>query len=435
MSSNTGNPTTPMPLTCGIDFGTSNSLAAVAGPNGITLCEVDPANADPHVLPSLLYFSRYGWERVGRAATHAYQTDPDGRFIRALKSALPEYTPEDRFKMFQKSYTLPGLLRKVFERLRERLEAQFGGPIRHATIGRPVRFSPDPNVDVRTEEMLREAATAAGFSSVRFLPEPEAATRYFFHSEGTRDNATVLVFDFGGGTLDLCVARWREGRYQVLATAGASIGGTLLDRILFEKKLLKHLGHGQKWGRGLDLPHALFNRLINPDANWRYSDAEYAYEARQILDASIAWGSASRQLQAFHEVVTRRLGPDLFGAIETAKVELSEVEETEIRYHSGKVEIAEPLSRQDLRVLFREQLQAIRDLIHTALRSAGLEPQQVDRVILAGGSSGLVCTQELLRELFGAERVPLRQDLFTSIAAGLALNAAGLDEVGRDIAY
>lgn len=414
-----------MKLSCGIDFGTSNSLAAVAGPDGVKLCAVDPVNSDPHVLPSLLYFSRYGWERVGRGATHAYQQDPDGRFVRALKSALPEYQPEDRFRMFQKSYTLPGLLQLVFERIRERLEAMTGGRIEHATIGRPVRFSPDPEIDARTEGMVREAASAAGFPSIRFLSEPEAATRYYFDGSLQSQDATVLVFDFGGGTLDLCLARWSAGSYRVLATSGRHIGGTLLDRILFESKLLKHLGHGQKWGRGLDLPNALFNRLINPDANWRYSDSEYAFEARQILSSSIAWGSVSRQLQAFHEVVSRRLGADLFSAIEAAKVALTDTEETEIRFQSGGVDITEPLSRADLRVLFKEQLDAIRGLILSTLEGAGVAPAGVDRVILAGGSSGLVCTHELLREMFGDERVPLRQDLFTSIASGLALDAAG----------
>jgi len=412
-----------MSITCGIDFGTSNSLAAVAGPDGIQLCAVDPLNSDPHVLPSLLYFSVYGWERVGREATHAYQKDPDGRFVRALKSALPEYQPEDRFRMFQRSFTLPGLLQLVFERIRERLEVMTGGTITHATIGRPVRFSPDPEVDLRTEGMVRSAASAAGFPSIRFLSEPEAATRYYFNG-ADQDDATVLVFDFGGGTLDLCLARWRAGSYRVLATSGRHIGGTLLDRILFEGKLLKHLGHGQKWGRGLDLPNALFNRLVNPDANWRYSESEYAFEARQILSSSIAWGSVSKQLQAFYEVVSRRLGPDLFAAIEAAKVELTDTEQTDIRFQSGGVDITEPLSRADLRVLFKEQLDAIRHLILSTLQDAGVTPAGVDRVILAGGSSGLVCTQELLREVFGSERVPLRQDLFTSIASGLALDAA-----------
>jgi hypothetical chaperone protein len=387
---------------------------------------VDPVNSDPSVLPSLLYFSRYGWDRVGRAATQAYQADPDGRFVRALKSALPEYTPDDRFRMFQKNFTLPDLLRLVLERIRERLEETTGAIVSHATIGRPVRFSRDPSVDRRTEEMLRTAATDAGFPSVRFLSEPEAATRYYFSGEQSTQAATVLVFDFGGGTLDLCLARWAGVSYSVLGTSGVHIGGTLLDRILFEKKLLKHLGKGQRWGRGLELPNALFNRLVNPDASWRVTESEYTHEVRRILDASIAWSSASRQLGMLHEVATRRLGPDLFGAIEGAKLRLSESAETEIQFRSGGVELSEPLNREELWELFDEQLETIRTLILDTLAKAGMRPEDVDRVLLAGGSSALVCIQELLGQIFGPERVPLRQDLFTSIVSGLALDAAGI---------
>lgn len=411
-------------ISCGIDFGTSNSLAAVAGPQGVTLCDVDPVNSDPQVLPSLLYFSRYGWRRVGRAATRAYQEDPDGRFVRALKSALPEYTAEDRFRMFQESYNLPELLQLVFERIQERLQTLVGAPVRQATVGRPVRFSPDPEIDRRTEEMLRAAAHGAGFTSIRFLSEPEAATRYFFARDQSAEAATVLVFDFGGGTLDLCLARWERGQYEVLATSGVHIGGTLLDRILFEQKLLKHLGKGQTWGRGLELPVSLFNRLVNPDAAWRVTETEYSREVRQILHASNAWGSASLQLKALYEVVSRRMGPSLFSAIEQAKVRLSDAPQTEIRFQVGDLTIAEPLTRAELWDLFAEQLTAIRGLIAQTLAKAGHGPQDVDRVILAGGSSGLVCIQELLSQIFGSERVPLRQDLFTSIVSGLALDAA-----------
>jgi hypothetical chaperone protein len=354
----------------------------------------------------------------------AYQHDPDGRFIRALKSALPEYTAHDVFRMFREPYSLPELLGLVFSRIRERLEQAFGAPVEHATIGRPVRFSPDPRIDARTEEMLRTAAEGAGFRSIRFLSEPEAATRFYLSGEQARSERTVLIFDFGGGTLDLCVAESSSTGYRVLSTAGAHIGGTGLDRILFEQKLLPHLGKGQKWGRGLDLPVALFNRLVNPDANWRIEEQEYAREVRSILNATLARGSAARGLQALHSVVARRLGPDLFAAIEAAKVRLSDQESTEIRFQRDDVDIVEPLSREDLRTLFREPLDEIRKLIATALDSADRTARDIDRVLLAGGSSALVCTQELLRDLFGEDRVPLRQDLFTSIVSGLALEAA-----------
>ena len=411
-------------LACGIDFGTSNSLAATAGPEGISICEVDPVNSDAFLLPSLLYFSRYGWNRVGRAATHAYQADPDGRFIRSLKSALPEHTPEESFRAFKEHFTLPELLGFFFGRVKESLEVSQGKPVTRATVGRPVRFSADPIVDRRAEKMLRAAANTAGFTNVRFLSEPEAATRFYHAGGGVAPESTVLVFDFGGGTLDLCLARFGRGGYKVLGTAGAHIGGTLLDRILFEEKLLPHLGLGVKWGRGLDLPVHIFNRLLNPDANWRITDADYASEVRHLLNATVARGAAASSLRLFHTVAQRRLGPDLFAAIEAAKVRLSSVDATEIRFETEGVSIVEPLTRSDLRVLFSEPLNAIRQLITECLEAARRTPADVDRVLLAGGSSGLICTQELLRELFGEERVPVRQDLFTSIVSGLALDAA-----------
>lgn len=413
-----------MSVSCGIDFGTSNSLAAVAGPEGVRVCRVDPENGDPHLLPSLLYFSRYGWNRVGRAATAAYQEDPDGRFIRALKASLPEHSPEEAFRIFRQPYTLPDLLQLVFARLKERVEGETGSPVEHATVGRPVHFSCDPGIDHQAQDMLQTAALAAGFRSIRFLTEPEAATRYYFHGQPDQD-ATVLVFDFGGGTLDLCLARMRAGRYEVLNTSGISLGGTVLDRILFESKILEHLGHGQKWGRGLDLPNAVFNRLVNPDANWKITEHEYTVEVRQLLHATTGLGKQATGLQQFYRVVAGRLGPDLFAAIETAKQQLSDREETEIRFAAEGVDIREPLTRSELWELFAEPLEQIRTLLRSTLTEAGYAPRDVDRVVLAGGSSALVCTQELLREVFGPERVPLRQDLFTSIASGLALDARG----------
>lgn len=409
---------------CGIDFGTSNTLAAVARNGEVTVCELDPVHADPQLLPTLLYFSRRGWHRVGQGAVAAYQDDPDGRFVRALKSALPEYTPEETFRFFKETYNLPSLLQLVFERVRAQVETAVGVPVHRATVGRPVRFSPDPAVDARTQEMLHTAANAAGFTEVRFLAEPEAATRYHFSQERELPAATVLVFDFGGGTLDLCLARFGPDGYRVLGTAGAHIGGTRLDRLLFEGKLLKHLGQGQKWGRGLELPYYLFNRLVNPDANWRISDTDYTTEVRRILDATAASGASAVKLRTFHTVVSRRLGADLFAAIEAAKIRLSSVPATEIRFEAPGVRLAEPLTRPELWTLFAEPLAEIRALIAGVLDQAGIAPEQVDRVLLAGGSSALVCIQELLRERFGEERVPLRQDLFTSIVRGLALDAA-----------
>ncbi len=412
-------------LSAGIDFGTSNSLAAVCDGNRVELCPLDPHNSDPHLLPSLLYFSRYGWKRIGRQAVSASHTDLDGRFIRSLKASLPECTPEDRFRIIQTLYTLPQLVGLVFERIAERIVERWGALPARVTIGRPVRFSVNPDVDAACQGMLHEAAERGGFRGISFLTEPEAAARYHFSLGGFEDVRHAMVFDFGGGTLDLSVARVSpDGSHRILSTAGAAIGGSLLDRIIFEGKLLHHLGSGRKWGQNRDLPHSLFNRLINPDENWRISDSEYAREISEIVRASVACRTESRELRQLQEVVSRRLGPSLFQSVEASKLELSRVAETEIAFDADRVRIREKMDRGDLFSLLTPQMDEIRVLIQQVLDRAGIERGEINRVLLAGGSSGLLCTQELLQELFGSERVPMRQDLFTSIASGLALHSA-----------
>src|SRR5262249_49463098 len=155
---------------------------------------------------------------------------------------------------------------------------------------------------------------------------------------------------------------------------------------------------GQKWGPGLDLPHSIFNRLVNPDANWRGSEHEYAGSIRAPLRASAADRADSPEPRQVPTVLSPRPGPGPFPRIEAAKVRLSELEATEIRYEAEGVRIVEPLARAELWELFRDEFAAIRALIDQTLAAGGRRAAEVDRVLLAGGSSALVCAQELLRE-------------------------------------
>jgi hypothetical chaperone protein len=237
---------------------------------------------------------------------------------------------------------------------------------------------------------------------------------------------TALVFDFGGGTLDLCLARCdRDRACDILATSGVRIGGTTLDRRLFEEKVLDHLGRGTRWGTGLDLPNALLHRLVNPDETWRLTDAEHARLALHVLNATRAAGRRRPELEALQAVTASRKGPEIFRAIESAKIALSDLPQTTIRYEFGPLHLKEPLDRPGTRDLFAHELEEIDRLIAGTLAGAEVRPADVDVVLLAGGSSNLHCVQELLRDRFRPERVPVRDDLFTSVARGLAIAAAG----------
>lgn len=416
----------------GIDFGTSNSLIATATKGGRVLVHLaDPENHLPELLPSLLFFHRHGRIALGCRAWmehRALELEADGRFIRALKSALPEFAPGEAVRIFGRRYELPALAALLIGRLKEAAEAELGRPIRRAVLGRPVRFGATPQEDARAQEALREAAVLAGLveSELRFMPEPEAVIRYFFAVEGrTLPRVTALVFDFGGGTLDLCLARCERDRScEILATTGVRIGGTTLDRRLFEEKVLDHLGRGCRWGPGLELPNALLHRLVNPDETWRLSEAEHARLALHVLNATRAAGHRRPELEALQAVTAGRKGPEIFRAIESAKIALSDTPEAAIRYAFGPLQLEEPLDRPGTRELFAHELEEIDRLIAATLDGAGLRSDDVDVVLLAGGSSNLHAAQELLRDRFGPTRVPIRDDLFTSVARGLAIAAA-----------
>jgi hypothetical chaperone protein len=423
---------------CGIDFGTSNSLFTYS-PDGrsVDVIPVDPQNWVPELLPSLLHFNRYGQHRTGREAFFEFRRHPEefeSRMIRSLKSALVEMGPDDPVKVFGRSYTMSELCSLLIRRLKEEGERHTGRAFTGAVIGRPVRFSDHPVLDAQAEESVRRGAILAGFDpeQISFLPEPEAVIRLFGAQGGASvrskrqggPDLTALVFDFGGGTLDLCLARAESGRFEVLANRGVRIGGTTLDRRIFEEKLLPRLGQGQKWGQGLELPVFILNRLVNPDESWRIPDVVHARSTRTIVNAAAAAGRRSPELQALATVASARQGPELFAAIEQAKIELSEREETTIEYRFRDVHLSEPLSRADVERIFADELKQIDTVIHDTLAAGALAPAHVDAVLLAGGSSNLVAIQERLARLFGPARVERRSDTFTSVAQGLAVAAA-----------
>lgn len=416
-------------VSVGIDFGTSNSLVAVAtGEGRARVLAADPVNAVPELLPSLLFFGIRGKASVGRQAWLDHLAVPDeseGRFIRALKSALPEYAAGEGVRIFGKRYEISDLAALVLARLRATAEEELGEPVTGAVFGRPVKFGETPAADARAEATLREAAAKAGFDpeQISLLTEPEAVMRVFFARERLAwKDATALVFDFGGGTLDLCLARCGVDRpSQVLGVSGVRVGGTTLDRILFEEKLLPHFGKGQHWGAGLELPTFLLQRLVNPDESWRLTDAQHAQTARHVLNASRAAGRHTSQLAALATVSTARKGPEIFAAIEQAKCALSLDDLSAIRYAYQNVAINEPLARAELMTLFHDDLTRIERAILDLLAEHDMQAHDVDVVLLAGGSSNLIAAQELLREMFGAGRLPLRDDLFTSVVQGLAV--------------
>ena len=210
----------------GIDFGTTNSSVAHFDGTQLHPIRLDPANAEnPYVLPSLLYIDRDYQVRVGTAAAEEYLaretgrriiwerrelgaiemivaggggpirymhevnvvTDigMNGRLLQSIKTALRDPTYEGT-TIFDRYYTLDELIALILAAMKASAEAQLGEPCESVVLGRPVRFSDDPAISERAEEILYRAARFAGFREITFALEPIAVAHLYHRSTPQR---------------------------------------------------------------------------------------------------------------------------------------------------------------------------------------------------------------------------------------------------------
>src|SRR3990170_1326458 len=229
-------------LSIGIDFGTSNSSVAAFDGNAVRLLPLDPHARDPHVMRSLLYITRAGEVVVGQRALDLYTEQNTGREVKLerryigevkmtfsdmtvvkdafalvdvnepgrLFQSLKRFLPVTSFKktsVFGREYRLEELVATLAREMLRAAEAALGQPVRSLVVGRPVRFSEDAHKDEAARRRLEEAWSLAGLDRVRFLEEPVAAAHHYASEAALSPGATFLVFDFGGGTLDITVGR------------------------------------------------------------------------------------------------------------------------------------------------------------------------------------------------------------------------------------
>jgi len=440
----------------GIDFGTSNTVvtARAGGPAAVAPAEGAAADGTARpggpggaasaaaarvldlgeggVLPSLLYFERDRRPSIGAEAMADYAAALSGsrgqanllsrfRFFQAIKLALkdPYFEGTRIFGDYVRVEALAALfLRETKRRADEALAAEglaAGGSL---VLGRPVRLSEDPAEDARLEGRFREAALLAGFASVDFVYEPVAASVDAL--DGGRGRGTVLVFDFGGGTLDISVARGGERGVEILSSAGMDLGGYLLNEDLARARIVGHFGAGGKWrtmtGRWLEMPAWITNQVASfyalPLADLqrtRTTVKELVYDARR---------EDKDKLRGLVEFLDRNLAFELFARIDSAKIELSGAEKSVIAYAVPPyIEFEERVARADFEALAAPRVEAARLLVLEALAKAGVEAGKVDRVVRVGGSSRVPAFVRMLERLF-----PSRVEegaVFTSIASGL----------------
>lgn len=412
----------------GIDFGTTNSVVALMGADGVVTTARFPAGVEAQdVFRSVLCFwnddARSGGRlrhAAGPAGIEAYVDDPlDTRLIMSMKTYLAQRSFTET-RIYGRPFTLPQLIGTFLRALAEQAGLDLTGA--RIVAGRPVRFAGELADDALGEQRLREGYAAAGMAEVDTALEPEAAGYRFART--LTAPATVLIGDFGGGTSDFSVLRFAPGaRVAALGHAGIGIAGDTFDYRIIDNVISPVLGKGDTYrimGKDLPVPPEYFSAF----ARWhRLSLMKTPKTLRDI--AEVARTSAHpERLHGLLTMIEEELGYRLYQTVSGVKAALSREEATTLSFRHAGLVIERQVTRADFEQWIADDVARIAATIDRALAEAGVSEDSVDHVFLTGGTSFVPVVRGLFTERFGAGKVTTGGE-FVSVAEGLAL-------IGRD---
>ena len=327
----------------GIDLGTTNSVVSVLeGGDPVVIANSEGSRT----TPSVVAFAKDGEVLVGEVAKRQAITNPE-RTIRSVKRHMGTGWKID---IDSKDYTSQEISARTLMKLKRDAEAYLGESVTQAVITVPAYF------DDAQRTATQEAGTIAGLEVLRIINEPTAAALAYGLDKGDEDQ-TILVFDLGGGTVDVSVLEIGDGVFEVRSTHGdTSLGGD-------------------------DWDDAVIDWLVTSFKN----------------DHGVDLGADSMAGQRLKE------------AAEKAKIELSQVQQTQINLpfitatDAGPLHLDFQLSRSKFEELTADLLQRTRTPFEQAIKDAGLTKGEIDHVILVGGSTRMPAVAELVQEFTGKE--------------------------------
>jgi molecular chaperone DnaK len=362
-----------MPKAVGIDLGTTNSVVAVleAGDSVVI-----PNAEGSRTTPSVVAFAKNGEVLVGEVAKRQAITNPD-RTIRSVKRHMGT---DWKIDIDGKGYTSQEISARTLQKLKRDAESYLGDTVNQAVITVPAYF------DDAQRTATKEAGQIAGLEVLRIINEPTAAALAYGLDKEASAEQTVLVFDLGGGTFDVSILEIGDGVFEVKATHGdTQLGGDDWDQ-----RVIDWLVNQFKSAHGVDL------------------------------------SSDNMALQRLKE------------AAEKAKIELSQVQQTQINLpfitatNEGPLHLDEQLSRAKFQELTADLLERVKGPFEYAIKDAGLTKEQIDHVILVGGSTRMPAVQDVVRDLTGKEaHKGVNPD--EVVAVGAAIQAGVLKGEVKDV--
>lgn len=427
----------------GIDFGTTNTVTALAGDDGNARLVSFPHDNEPVVaFRSALSFHappedpRDRVVEAGPWAIDAYVEEPlETRFIQSFKTyaASPLFVHTN---VLGRWFRFEDLLSAFLVRMR-----QHGGPDmadlpKRLIVGRPVNFAgqqPDPTLALSRYET---AFRRLGFEEIRYAYEPVAAA--FFFARQLATDATVMVADFGGGTSDFSIVRFRrergEIRSEALANAGVAVAGDAFDYRIIDHLVSPALGKGSSY-RAFDHVIPVPARYYAAFARWEQLALMRASRDMREIRNLVRQALEPDRIRRLVEILDHNHGYRLYQSVSRLKEQLSASETATFQFAAGDVRIEAEVERGGFESWIAPELGAIAAAAEEALARAKLAPTDVDKVFLTGGSSFVPAVRRLFVERFGEGKLESGGEL-VSIATGLALIGAApdVDEWARPIA-
>src|SRR5512141_2036437 len=406
-----------MSLKVGIDFGTSNSGVAVYDGQHVKLLAVDPKNVLPEVIKTVLYITKDYRTYLGQEAVETYYRDnvnrqrryvkqwageidvygadmhyvrdifvyvdelKPGRLLQYLKTALRKDNYQGT-QIFERYYSVGDLAKTYLSLLKKRAEDVLGESIDAVTLGRPVKFSEHPEQDHKAQEILRQAAHEAGFKEVDFELEPIAAALDYEQSMTKPQN--VVIFDFGGGTLDIAVMRLGDAKSRkVYASGGVDIAGSDFDRAIIEKRMLSHFGLGRVKHQPeiMDMIHAIPDWMALPEMGTPIN--------KNILDKAIHAGISPIQMKALQGLIYNDLAFTFYNRVEAGKIALSMDGATIISLEDKDIALWELYTRSQFEADIQHYLTDVEKVLLDTIARSGLDIEEIDAVVKTGGSSNI----------------------------------------------
>ncbi len=359
-----------------VDLGTSNSAAAVleAG-RPVIIPSAEGASMYGKAFPSVVAFTKDGQLLVGEPARRQAVSNPEGT-IMAVKRKMGT---NKKITIRGKDYTPQQISAYILQKIKRDAEAFIGEKIQKAVITVPAYF------DDAQRQATKDAGAIAGLDVVRIVNEPTAAALAYGLDKANVDQK-ILVFDFGGGTLDVTIMELGEGVFEVKSTNGdTQLGGTDMDLAI-----INHVAEQFKQETGVDIT----------------TDVMAVQRLRE--------------------------------AAEKAKIELSTVLETEINLpyitatQDGPKHLTMKLTRAKLEEIVDPIIKKCKKPVEQALSDAKLKPKDISKVIMVGGPTRMPIVQKLVEQIMGP-KLERGIDPMECVARGAAVQAGVLAGEVKDL--